>query len=91
VSGHIASTVRKQSQGIKVLISARDSGTCVSSQHLGGRGRQTFEFKASLVYRGSIRTARATQRNLVMKNKQTNKQTNKQRNKETKKQTSCSI
>jgi hypothetical protein len=30
---------------------------------LGGRGRQISEFEASLVYRVSSRTARATQRN----------------------------
>jgi hypothetical protein len=34
---------------------------------LGGRGRRISEFKASLVYRVSSRTARATQRNLVSK------------------------
>jgi hypothetical protein len=44
---------------------------------LGGRGRHISEFKASLVYRVSSRTARAKQRNPVLKNKQ-NKQTNKQ-------------
>jgi hypothetical protein len=51
---------------------------------LGGRGRRIFEFEASLVYRVSSRTARATQRNPVSKNKtkqkqikQTNKETNK--------------
>jgi hypothetical protein len=43
---------------------------------LGGRGRQISDFKSSLVYRVSSRTARATQRNPVS-NKQTNKQTNK--------------
>jgi hypothetical protein len=43
---------------------------------LGGRGRQISEFEASLVYRVSFRTARATQRNPVLK---TNKQTNKQK------------
>jgi hypothetical protein len=32
---------------------------------LGGRGRQIFEFEASLVYRVSSTTARATQRNPV--------------------------
>jgi hypothetical protein len=44
---------------------------------LGGRGRRISEFKASLVYRVSSRTARATQRNPVSKKKQTktNKQT----------------
>jgi hypothetical protein len=46
---------------------------------LGGRGRPISEFEASLVYRGSSRIARATQRNPVsQKNK--NKQTNKQKN-----------
>jgi hypothetical protein len=39
---------------------------------LGGRGRQISEFKTSLVYKVSSRTARATQRNPVSK-KQTNK------------------
>jgi hypothetical protein len=34
---------------------------------LGGRGRWISEFKASLVYRVSSRTARATQRNPVSK------------------------
>jgi hypothetical protein len=42
---------------------------------LGGRGKQISEFKASLVYRVSSRTARATQRNPVWKNqKKTKKQ-----------------
>jgi hypothetical protein len=36
---------------------------------LGGRGRQISEFEASLVYRVSSRTARATQRNPVFKNR----------------------
>jgi hypothetical protein len=35
---------------------------------LGGRGRQISEFEASLVYKVSSRTARATQRNPVLKN-----------------------
>jgi hypothetical protein len=34
---------------------------------LGGRGRQISEFEASLVYRLSSRTARATQRNPASK------------------------
>jgi hypothetical protein len=42
---------------------------------LGGRGRRISEFKASLVYKMSFRTARATQRNPVSKNKDKNKQT----------------
>jgi hypothetical protein len=45
---------------------------------LGGRGRQISEFEASLVYKVSSSTARATQRKPVLKKiKQTNKQTNK--------------
>jgi hypothetical protein len=36
---------------------------------LGGRGKRISEFEASLVYRVSSRTARATQRNPVSKNK----------------------
>jgi hypothetical protein len=35
---------------------------------LGGRSRQISEFEASLVYKVSSRTARATQRNPVWKN-----------------------
>jgi hypothetical protein len=48
---------------------------------LGGRGRRISEFEASLVYKMSSRTARATQRNPVSEKQkqQTNKQTNKQR------------
>jgi hypothetical protein len=34
---------------------------------LGGRGRQVSEFKASLGYKVSSRTARAMQRNPVLK------------------------
>jgi hypothetical protein len=40
---------------------------------LGGRGRQISEFEASLVYRVSSRTARATQRNPVSKNQKKKK------------------
>ena len=36
---------------------------------MGGRGKQISEFKASLVYRVSSRTGRATQRNPVSKKK----------------------
>jgi hypothetical protein len=36
---------------------------------LGGRSRQISEFEASLVYKVSSRTARAIQRNPVLKNK----------------------
>jgi hypothetical protein len=41
---------------------------------LGGRGRRISEFKASLVYKVSSRTARATQRNPVLKKKSKTKQ-----------------
>jgi hypothetical protein len=52
---------------------------------LGGRGRWIFEFKASLVYRVSSRTVRATQRNPVLKNQKT-KQNKKTKKKERKKE-----
>jgi hypothetical protein len=55
---------------------------------LGGRGRWISDFEASLVYRVSSRTARATQKNTVLKNKQTktNKQTKKKRKEEKRKE-----
>jgi hypothetical protein len=57
---------------------------------LGGRGRQISEFEASLVYKVSSRTARATERNDV--SKQTNKQIKNQKtNKQTIKQNVGSI
>jgi hypothetical protein len=53
---------------------------------LGGRGRQVSEFEASLIYNVSSRTARATQRKPVSKNKtKPNKKT--QTNKNIKTQT----
>jgi hypothetical protein len=54
---------------------------------LEGRGRWISEFKASLIYRESSRTARAIQRNPVSKNKQTNKQTKTNKTKQNKKKT----
>jgi predicted S18 family serine protease len=54
-------------------------------QHTGSRGRQISEFKVSLVYRVSSRTARAIQRNPVSKKQQKTK--NKQKNKKTTKKT----
>ena len=45
----------------------------------GGRGRQLSEFEASLVYRVSSRTARAIQRNPVLKKQANKKQPNKKR------------
>jgi hypothetical protein len=53
---------------------------------LEGRGRRISEFEASLVYRVSSRTARATQRNPISKNKKQNKtKQNKQKTKNKKK------
>jgi hypothetical protein len=52
---------------------------------LGGRGRWISEFKASLLYKVSYRTARATQRNPVSplpKNKKKKKTKNKNVNEE---------
>jgi hypothetical protein len=48
-------------------------GTRLESQHLGGRGRQISEFKASLVFKVSSRTAWAIQRNPVSKNQKKKK------------------
>jgi hypothetical protein len=45
----------------------------VGTEGQRGRGRQISEFKASLVYRVSSRTARATQRNHVSKNQKKKK------------------
>jgi hypothetical protein len=44
-----------------------------------GRGRRISEFEASLVYKVSSRTARATQRNPVSKNKKQSKTKQKKR------------
>jgi hypothetical protein len=46
---------------------------------LGGRGRWISEFEASLVYRVSSRTARAIQRNPVMKNQKKRKRKKKKK------------
>ena len=43
---------------------------------MGGRGRWISEFKANLVYKVCSRTARATQRNPVSKNKKKKKKDN---------------
>jgi hypothetical protein len=54
---------------------------------LGSRGRRISEFEASLVYKVSSRTARATQRNPVSKTppkKKTNKKKNKTKKKKEK-------
>jgi hypothetical protein len=49
---------------------------------LGGRGRWISEFEASLVYRVSSRTARATQRNPVSKNQKKKKKRKKEKKRE---------
>jgi hypothetical protein len=46
---------------------------------LGGRGRQISEFKASLVYRVSSRTARTIQRNPSSKKKKKKKKRKRKR------------
>jgi hypothetical protein len=51
---------------------------------LGGRGRWISEFKASLVYRVSSRTARAIQRNPVSKKKKKKKKKKNKTNKQKK-------
>jgi hypothetical protein len=53
-------------------------GARLESQQLGGRGRQISEFEASLVYKVSSRTARATQKNPISKQQQQQQKTNKQ-------------
>jgi hypothetical protein len=51
---------------------------------LGGRGRWISEFEASLVYRVSSRTARATQRNPVSKRKEKKRKEKKRKEKKRK-------
>jgi hypothetical protein len=48
---------------------------------LGGRSRRISEFEASLVYKVSSRTAKATQRNPVSKKPKTKKKKKKKRKK----------
>ena len=54
--------LRNNQQGWMVVAHA------FKSQHSGGGDRQISEVEASLVYRASSRTARATQRNSVLEN-----------------------
>jgi hypothetical protein len=54
---------------IKKLKLPGSGGARLKFQHSGGRGRWISEFKASLVYRVSSKTARATQRSLSRKTK----------------------
>jgi hypothetical protein len=48
---------------------------------LGDRGRRISEFEAGLVYRVSSRTARATQRNLVLKKRKRKRKRKKKKRK----------
>jgi hypothetical protein len=62
---------------LKNYIELGGGGTCLKSQHLGGRSRQITEFEASQDYRVSSRRARAIQRNPVSKNQQNKTKQNK--------------
>jgi hypothetical protein len=68
--------IDSQEQGLEIQ-SRR--AVVAQSQHSGGRGRRISEFEASLVYRVSSRTARATQRNPVSKNQKKKKKKKKER------------
>jgi hypothetical protein len=57
---------------LKRVDTAGRGGACLKSQHSGGRGRRISEFEASLVYKVSSRTARATEKPCLEK-KQKNK------------------
>jgi hypothetical protein len=57
---------------------------------LGGRGRRISEFEASLVYRVSSRTARATQRDPVLKNQKEKRKEKKRKEKKRKEKSSAS-
>jgi hypothetical protein len=69
---HTHLNILTQKHTNKDILAGRD-GTCLQSQHSGGRGRWISEFHASLVYRVSSRTARATQKPCLEKNKNKNK------------------
>jgi hypothetical protein len=63
----------QQLQGLTLLLEDLGSEHPYNSSKLpvGGKGRRISEFKASLVYRVSSRTAGATQKNPVSKKKKT--------------------
>jgi hypothetical protein len=54
----------------------------LGSGTLGGRGRWISEFKASLVYKASSRTVRATQRNSLENNDDTGRKKKRKRGRE---------
>jgi hypothetical protein len=57
----------------KCLVMAGRGGAYLKSQHLRCRGRQISEFEASLVYRVSSRTARATEKPCLKKTEKNKK------------------
>jgi hypothetical protein len=61
--GPVATALFERGDGAGVVAHA------FNPQHLGGRGRQISEYKDSLVYKVSSRTARALQKNPVSKKK----------------------
>jgi hypothetical protein len=58
---------------------------------LGGRDRRIFEFEANLVYRVSSRTARATQKNPVLKKTKKKKNQNQSKDQKPSRKTPNSI
>ena len=74
--GRRKTSERKEAQNVSESMLRKESWVVVahafnpSTREVdsGGRGRQISAFEASLVYRVSSRTARATQRNPVSKN-----------------------
>jgi hypothetical protein len=75
-------TLTVSEENFKTQIRAWRGGARLYSQHSGGRGRQISEFKASLVYKVSSRTARAIQRNPVSKKNKTKQKTKTQSRKD---------
>ena len=61
--------IRNEKGDITIETSRAVVSHSFNSQHLGGRGRRISEFKASLVYTVSSRTAKAIQRNPVSEKK----------------------
>jgi hypothetical protein len=78
-------TSRQKSIYIKQHLKNNKPGGGGATQHLGGRDRQISELEASLVYRVSSRTARATQRNPISKKTRNKKQKQKKQKQKQKK------
>jgi hypothetical protein len=57
----------------RYAVVAGRGGARLQSQHLGGRGRWISEFEASLVYKVSSRTVRATEKPCLEKPKKKKK------------------